>query len=1661
MRNFKSFRAADIRLPKTFLCFAGPNGSGKCVDGETEIFLADGTTAKIRGLVEEALAGGHVEEMDDGYIAQYDSPKEILSLDTKTLKVTKKRIAAFVKRKTPPKMLRVTTRSGREVVATEYHPFFVLEDGQIRPIRADQLKGNARIAIPRKLRIETKDTTLLEILDFVATQDSTYVPYDEGTARVIRGKKAGRTWQEIEAAAGVPARTLTSFIGLKQAMAAPHLVRVLKFLGLTELEIAHTVTHIKGRRNCPMRIPWQNSNGFCRFLGYLLAEGSISEANDQIRLTNGSDEVVSDFAMLAKELFGLEPHVYRYKKGAYDVVINCVALRDLLLTFGMSYDGAGGKSIPEVIMRHSTDEQLANLLSGLYSGDGYVSKNDVEITLKSEKLIHGIERILLRLGIVPRTARVTKRETKTGFTGTYLKITTSGSDNLRIFGENVEMAHPGKAERLGRLISKKSNPNVDLIEANSMIKKAAKDLGIAVKKSREEFPRLDAYCYGQCLPSRYGVRHLITNVFRPLAIQKSVQSETLARLETLSESDVFWDEIESIEEMEPREDWVYDLSISEHHNFIANGIFVHNSNLCDAIRFVMGEISLRSLRAKKVKDLIYSDSRSAEVAITFEGDGSDAGGYEIKRAIREDGKILYRLDGKKTTRSAILEALKKYNLDSSGRNTIAQGEVQRIIGMNGKERRVIIDSVAGITDFEDKKKEALSELGTVETRIKDANLVLGERRAFLGDLKNEKETALKYLDSKKTLTNAKGTLLKRELEKLEKELSDVGGNEGKLNAAKAAKEQEMAEVDARVKEAEAARSEISRQLQAKQKTNALIRQVEELRGRCSAAAQLIADREGQDRKVTAERETLEKELAGQQQDMDGLRKELDGLRSELKSAESRLGAHGGPAQDEAIARLRGAMERQDAELAQARERLITLASEISSGKQILDAKRAEEKGINVPSGSEEGAGSDAEGDRLRAEAAKIAGDIDASFARTKEINAAMGDLDREMLELKEKASIFKVRASPQLANPALSFIADLKAKEKGIYGTVADLITFDPKHANAVEAAGGARLLYVVVDLVDTATSVIERLKKARAGRATFIPLDAIRAPQAAKSGRAPSVIEVVGFPEEVRRAAEYVFAETLLVDTAADAKRMGVGTARLVTLDGEIFERSGVVSGGRSESGILGGNQLRKIEKELADVKARKDASLNELYSIREEESRMRARKSQAELRAKTLEMERRMADDRLRESAHLVKRKGQLAGEIEELEARLQKSAAEKEKLAAAAAEREKAAAALREQLRAAEEEFRKHAAESSRKMADLTGTVSSLRATIDGRTKELELRHRDCRGREERLKELQKDGKALIQAINESRRQLATDQKALTGLEGEISSASKEIERLFASMKEQEGLFAALGQQMGSRRLDVERLNRDLTQLTVKKATAETRLGDIRAEFAGYEGAQFLDARKDELTRMVGECETALAGMGNVNMAAIEMYDRKRQEIEEAEGRIARLDTERQAIMTMIAEIEEHKKEAFFETFQAVSDNFSGMFKHINIGDGHLYLDKPATPFESGLFIKIRKNNRDYSLDALSGGEKTLVALMFIFALQFFKPAPFYILDEVDAALDKPNSRNLSDLISRMTGDSQFIVVSHNDTVMSSADSVVGVAKVGTASRLVGVKLKQVAA
>jgi chromosome segregation protein len=445
-----------------------------------------------------------------------------------------------------------------------------------------------------------------------------------------------------------------------------------------------------------------------------------------------------------------------------------------------------------------------------------------------------------------------------------------------------------------------------------------------------------------------------------------------------------------------------------------------------------------------------------------------------------------------------------------------------------------------------------------------------------------------------------------------------------------------------------------------------------------------------------------------------------------------------------------------------------------------------------------------------------------------------------------------------------------------------------------------------------------------------------------------------------------------------------------------------------------------------------------------------------------KTIEMRREMEREKDSEREASLKRRSQLKAEMEQLEGNLKAKADEREKLTGRIFEKEKAIIEIKAKLKDAEEESRKMYEESNKTRADLSSLVSSLKATIEGKTSELELRRAGIKTKEARADKLDREAKELFEKMGEVRKQIESEGAELKKLDESIRHTSKEVEGLFDQMKALEEEFQVLGKKRGTMRLESDRVAGSLNQVGVKKATAITRLEDLKAEFSSYTEFERFEATKEELNRLIKESEAALAGIGtNINMTAIEMYDKKKSEIEGVQEKIGQLDREREAIMAMIDEIEEHKKDAFFEAFNSVSDSFTKLFTYINIGQGHLYLSDPANPFESGMFIKLRRSNQDHSLDALSGGEKTFVALMFVFALQLFKPAPYYILDEVDSALDKPNSKNLAELVSKLGAGSQFILVTHNDIVMSNSDTVIGVAKADGISRLVGIKLKQVAA
>ena len=247
-------------------------------------------------------------------------------------------------------------------------------------------------------------------------------------------------------------------------------------------------------------------------------------------------------------------------------------------------------------------------------------------------------------------------------------------------------------------------------------------------------------------------------------------------------------------------------------------------------------------------------------------------------------------------------------------------------------------------------------------------------------------------------------------------------------------------------------------------------------------------------------------------------------------------------------------------------------------------------------------------------------------------------------------------------------------------------------------------------------------------------------------------------------------------------------------------------------------------------------------------------------------------------------------------------------------------------------------------------------------------------------------------------------------------------------------------------------------------VRLIATETRLQELKAQFMAFEGIDLLGSKdKAELVIKSRELEAEITALGAINMRSIEIFEERAKEYSQHKERLSQLETEREAVIALITEIEGKKKGTFMQSFDLVNSNFQKIFQQIFPGEGSLVLENPDNPFEGGLTMQVKLENKDVKyLELMSGGEKSLLALIFIFALQGVNPSSVYILDEADAALDEENSRKLAMLLKALSKDTQFIVVTHNEAVYRDADCLVGVAMAGReGSRLVEVKLSQAGA
>lgn len=1084
------------------------------------------------------------------------------------------------------------------------------------------------------------------------------------------------------------------------------------------------------------------------------------------------------------------------------------------------------------------------------------------------------------------------------------------------------------------------------------------------------------------------------------------------------------------------------------------------SNVTDAIRFALGEMSLKSLRAKKVTELINMSSSKAEVTLHISGPKK----FEIRRAIREDGKTSYHLDGRHLTRTQVLEALRPYGIEAGSHNIIAQGQVQKIVEMNAKERRAIIDATAGIAEFDDKKKEALSELGKVDSRISEAKIMLAERSSFLAELEKEKDAALSYQEAQANLQRSRATLVHAEFERLNRHFNDLLEKRKGAEEEKEKLEAEAKVLNARRAELDEKRKALSEKLNKGGEREKLMAQIESLKVqigqnevRLEEKRLSVSKMEGEIESSKAEGARIKKAI----EEMKGEEKRqlemLKAFKTELEERKKRAGIEeGGNADGSALSKL-------EEKLSKLLQEKAALAASGEKGGQIAGMAKEKVDGIRDEIGrlkaSEPDSG-DAE-EKYKTDIAGISSQLEKMFEKEKDMNRKLPALDRALLEKKEAVASLKGAVASAAQNPALLFVMQLKKDGMdGIHGCVADLIEVDDKYRTAVEAAAGARLTYVVVDSLDRAGAIISKLKENKAGRCTFIPLTRPMNDNEGKDAKVGlgRLIDYVKYDRLFYPAASFAFGDTVLCQNVAEAKKIGIGSCRMVTLDGELLERSGIITGGTMRGSMMARSSLEKAEKEAEQLKVERDGIYTSLYEIREDMQRLRRERAEAEIKLREIASRAGSASERAKKAAELRKdleeaseaHKKALA-EIKEGEGRLSELEKECKTLSASIGEMKSRAAAE-------EEKKRKIRGDAQQKYQEALEKYTNLESSLTSRKRETDMLGTQLSELEGKERKGELEAKAAKKAIIEMEEEGAKINSQKEALEAHMREISQSVQKLYDQMQALQKELEEIGAQIGKIEYSKNSKIRECNEIDVKKASVETKLADVKAEWEKYAGVPLLDATLAALEEMRKESEAKLSALGNVNMKAPEMYGQRKKEQEEMQAKVGTLESEKSAVMALMDEIEQKKRSIFVNTFQQVNMHFQKLFKLVFKGEGNLLLDEPSNPLESGLNFRVRgeHDKKDRYLNSMSGGEQSLLALMFIFALQMHKPAPFYILDEAEAALDKENSRKLADFVGQMSKSAQFIVVTHNDAVLQSADVALGVMKTDDGSKIVGVQL-----
>ena len=1143
------------------------------------------------------------------------------------------------------------------------------------------------------------------------------------------------------------------------------------------------------------------------------------------------------------------------------------------------------------------------------------------------------------------------------------------------------------------------------------------------------------------------------------------------------------------------------------------------SNISDAIRWVLGETSSKQLRgAGKMEDVIFGGTQLrgamgyASVKLTVDNTDRrievDADEVTIGRRYYRSGESEYSINGQNVRLKDIYELFLDTGLGRDGYSIIGQGRIAEIVGAKSAERREIFEEASGIAKYRYRKNEAERRLAAAEDNLARLRDILDELEARVGPLEKESKKAKQFLELSARRKELEVTLW---VDNVRRAKDTVRNEQRRYEAAAADYDRLTRELEAIDAESEAIRAEVQRLTVSIERSNAEIRAMaEEQAGSDSRLAVLQNDIQHNEAAI----EKLTAEIAASREGKAALAAEIEGHEQAIRQADEAAAAltEAIAALEERLARLQAESQASGEKKGEVTARLAELtqrqtAAQVEAARAASAADTAKTRLEALKGEAGEAAGALKSLAEEKADNDKYLAGLQADLTRLGNIQAGLEMKLASRKKQREEADAAALAAARQVdaAEQRLSVLRDLErnmegyqqsvksvmragqsGRLRGVIGPVSSILSVQPGYELAIETALGYALQNLVVENEAAAKAGIAFLKEQKAGRATFLPLDTVQGqrmdPDKLPMG-AVCAASLVSYDARYERVAANLLGRIVVVeniDEAARAARSLGYRNRVVTVDGQVVNAGGSFTGGSASrsAGFFSRRQeiaelktkletlaqnRQKAEENAARWKAETDKLSAELTAVQSETVTAKGDAIRAEMEAKRL-------------AAALEAAEAAEAQRTAETEALTGQIAAETETAAAQTA----AQATLAAEIAALEEELAALAG-SDDSFLTLRGRLSDEMAArrMDKLTaeKDAELHNaaietlRSRTGEDKARRAEARESMAELEALNaRSREQIAGIEAEKQACAKRIAAAEEAIRTATSQRMEQEGAAAKQAQRVRAVTDEREKMSGEMARLTERKATAETEYDQTIAKLWEEYQLTLTDAEglcvafdsAAELRRQVQEVRGKIRALGNVNVGAIEEYEEVNTRYETLRGQVKDVEGSKAELQRLIGELAGEMRRIFTESFGQINANFSRIFRELfGGGSARLSLSDENDVLESGIEIQVSPPGKVIkNLSALSGGEQSLVAISIYFAILAVNPAPFCILDEIEAALDDVNVTRYAQYLRRITDKTQFIVITHRRGTMEAADVLYGVTmQEDGVSKLLRLDLEQV--